>query len=337
MESVRRVIYIIIMCMVMTGMFSSCYHKPAFRHGNAMTYSEHQQDSLTFQATHHYTNNFNFIVSKDSLSLTRQQPEEVLSGLPIDTVKVFRHNHLVVADIRILKNDSLANADSVWVQLARDQETFGWIQESRLLPAVVPDDPISQFINTFSNVHLLIFLVIISLISVVYMTRKLMRQNANIVHFRDISSFYPTLLCIVVAASATFYASIQMFAQETWRHFYFHPTLNPFSVPLILGVFLISVWAILIIGIAAIDDVRHELSLGEAVMYLCGLAAVCAVDYIVFSISTLYYIGYLLLVVYVFFALRQYFRNHRVVYQCGNCGATLRRKGCCPHCGAIND
>ena len=336
MKSVRSVIYII-MCMVMTEMFSSCYHKPAFRHGNAMPYSEHQQDSLTFQATHHYTNNFNFIVSKDSLSLMRQQPEEVLSGLPIDTVKVFRHNHLVVADIRILKNDSLANADSVWVQLARDQETFGWIQESRLLPAVVPDDPISQFINTFSNVHLLIFLVIISLISVVYMTRKLMRQNANIVHFRDISSFYPTLLCIVVAASATFYASIQMFAQETWRHFYFHPTLNPFSVPLILGIFLISVWAILIIGIAAIDDVRHELSLGEAVMYLCGLAAVCAVDYIVFGISTLYYIGYLLLVVYVFFALRQYFRNHRVVYQCGNCGATLRRKGRCPHCGAIND
>ena len=267
----------------------------------------------------------------------RQQPEEVLSGLPIDTVKVFRHNHLVVADIRILKNDSLANADSVWVQLARDQETFGWIQESRLLPAVVPDDPISQFINTFSNVHLLIFFVIISLISVVYMTRKLMRQNANIVHFRDISSFYPTLLCIVVAASATFYASIQMFASETWRHFYFHPTLNPFSEPLILGIFLISVWAILIIGIAAVDDVRHELSLGEAVMYLCGLAAVCAVDYIVFSISTLYYIGYLLLVVYVVFALRQYFRNHRVVYQCGNCGATLRRKGRCLHCGAIND
>src|SRR3712207_918585 len=129
----------------------------------------------------------------------------------------------------------------------------------------------------------------------------------------------------------------QMFAPETWRHFYFHPTLNPFSVPLILEIFLISVWAMLIVGLAAVDDVRHELPLADGVMYLCGLAAVCAVNYIVFSISTLYYVGYLLLIGYIIFALRQYFRNSRVVYQCGNCGSTLRQKGKCPYCGVIND
>lgn len=48
-----------------------------------------------------------------------------------------------------------------------------------------------------------------------------MRKNAKIVHFRDIDSFYPTLLAIIVACSATFYASIQNFVPDVWRHFLF--------------------------------------------------------------------------------------------------------------------
>jgi hypothetical protein len=112
--------------------------------------------------------------------------------------------------------------------------------------------------------------------------RRIYRHNAHIVHFNDIDSFYPTLLCLIVASSATLYASIQTFNPELWKHFYFHPTLNPFSVPLALGVFLSSVWAMLIVGLAAVDDVRHQLPFGDAVLYLGGLAAVCAVNYIVF-------------------------------------------------------
>ena len=82
--------------------------------------------------------------------------------------------------------------------------------------------------------------------------------------------------------SATLYASIQMFGPESWRHFYYHPSLNPFALPLHLGIFVSFVWAIIIVG----------------------LAAVCAVDYVVFSILTLYYVGYGLLVAYVVFAVR---------------------------------
>ena len=62
----------------------------------------------------------------------------------------------------------------------------------------------------------------------------------------------------------------------------------------------------------------------------------CAVNYIVFSVTTLYYAGYLLLIVYYVFALHSYIR-HRVRYTCGNCGATLHHKGRCPHCGAENE
>ena len=73
-------------------------------------------------------------------------------------------------------------------------------------------------------------------------------------------------------------------------------------VPFHLRLFLMSVWAIVIMTIATIDDVCHHLSLSDAVLYLLGLAGVCAVLYVVFSITTLYYIGYPLLVAYIVFA-----------------------------------
>lgn len=314
-------------------LITSCYHQKPETHDAMVTYSAKQIDSLSFQAKHHYTNNYNFIVKADSIPLIRQQPEEVSALLPTDTIYVYKHNHLVVADIRTIPSDSI---DSVWIQVARDQHTFGWQRESMLLPKVVPDDPISQFISTFSDIHLLISLVIVVLIFTSYVTRKLMRKNAHLVHFRDIDSFYPTLLAIIVASAATFYASIQNFAPDVWRHFYFHPTLNPCSVPPLLAIFLSSVWAMLIVGIAAVDDTFHKLPAGEAVLYICGLIGVCAVDYIIFSILSLYYIGYLLLVAYVYFALYRYTTKNRTSFVCGHCGRALRRKGRCPHCGAWN-
>lgn len=316
-------------------LLSGCYtNKPHTTSSQTAAYSERQLDSLSYSSSRHYTFNYNFVVAVDSLSLLRQQPEEQMSALPTDSFFVRRNDQLVVADIRMMPTDSI---DSVWVQLATQHSEFGWIHESRLLPRVVPDDPISQFISTFSNVHTLISLIIVGLILFFYFMRRVFRQNAHIVHFNDIDSFYPTLLTLLVASAATLYASIQTFHPEMWRHFYFHPTLNPFSVPLLLSVFLASVWAMLIVGLAAVDDTLHQLSIGEAVLYLGGLLAVCAVDYIVFSITTLYFLGYLLLVFYVAYALRQYFRNSRCYFLCGNCGKKLHNKGRCPHCGAMNE
>ena len=313
---------------------SSCYHQNTKNINENLLDSVGQNDSSHFKATHHYSSNYNFVVKADSLVLSKQQPEETLSHLQEDSLVVYKNDHLVVADIRIMSADSI---DSVWVQVARDQQTFGWIHESKLLPNVVPDDPISLFISTFSDTHLLVFLVIIVLISVYYIMRKLLSASLPIVHLRDINSIYPTLLVLLVATSATFYASIQLFAPQVWHHFYFHPTLNPFSVPLPLNLFLLSVWAILLIGLAAIDDVRHLLPLGDAVLYLCGLAAVCAVNYIIFSVSTLYYIGYPLLIVYVYWAIKRYIKMPRIRFVCGNCGMPLEKSRRCKHCGALNE
>ena len=313
---------------------SSCYHQNTKNINENLLDSVGQNDSSHFKATHHYSSNYNFVVKADSLVLSKQQPEETLSHLQEDSLVVYKNDHLVVADIRIMSADSI---DSVWVQVARDQQTFGWIHESKLLPNVVPDDPISLFISTFSDIHLLVFLVIIVLISVYYIMRKLLSASLPIVHLRDINSIYPTLLVLLVATSATVYASIQLFAPQVWHHFYFHPTLNPFSVPLPLNLFLLSVWAILLIGLAAIDDVRHLLPLGDAVLYLCGLAAVCAVNYIIFSVSTLYYIGYPLLIVYVYWAIKRYIKMPRIKFVCGNCGMPLEKSRRCKHCGALNE
>ena len=292
-----------------------------------------QADSLRFLNEHHYHENFNFVVRGDSLALIRQQPEESVSMMPTDSFFVYRHEPLVVADIRIMPADSV---DTVWVSVARDQYTFGWVHESELLDAVDPDDPISQFITLFSNTHVLLFLIVLSIIAAAYLTRRYLRKKSHIVHFNDIPSIYPTLLTLVVATAATLYASIQLHAPELWRHFYFHPTLNPFSVPSILMVFLLLVWAILIVALACVDAVRTCLPTGEAMVYLLGLGGVCAVDYIVFSISTLYYIGYLLLVAYFWFALRAYWSQSHCRFTCGQCGAPMHDKGRCPRCGAMN-
>jgi hypothetical protein len=108
-----------------------------------------------------------------------------------------------------------------------------------------------------------------------------------------------------VATSAVIYSSIQVFGPESWRHFYYHPSLNPFALPLHLGLFVSSVWALVIVAIATVDDVMRHLPMGEAILYLGGLAAICAVDYVVFSVTTLYYIGYPLLIAYYYFSLKR--------------------------------
>lgn len=337
----RYILQLLVLLMIVT--LSSCYNKrtpvkiPLLNDSvpqiDSMTYARHL-DSITFARTHHYSENFNFVVRADSVVLLRQQPEEEINNMQTDSFPVKKDMRMVVADIRIIAN---GQEDSVWVQLATENADFGWIRESKLLPKVDSDDPISQFISIFSDSHIIVFLVVFGLMGVAYMIHKLRRKKAKMVHFDDIDSFYPTLLALNVAAAATFYASIQLFAPEVWREFYFHPSLNPFSQPVLLALFLVSVWSMIIVAVAAFDDVRRHLNFEDAILYLCGLAAVCAFNYIVFSISTLYFVGYALLVAYIYYAIRAYLCHNRNHYICGNCGALMREKGRCPSCGVLNE
>lgn len=311
----------------LVSLFTSCYN-----HGqqtpDAWDLSKQQLDSISFSTTHHYTQNYNFLVRAELLPLA-----DNMGNMAFDTMYVTKGQRIVVAEIATIPTDTI---DSVWVKVARDQITQGWVRESELLSSVSPDDPISQFIDAFSDSHLLVFLAFCVIVGSAYAVRKLLRRNAYIVHLNDIDSFYPTLLCILMAASATAYASIQTFGSEQWRHYYFHPSLNPFNLPFTLGLFVSSVWAIIIVGVAAVDDTLRRLEASDAFLYLLGLGAVCAVLYVVFSILTLYYIGYLLLLPYIIWALWRWARYARAPLRCGNCGASLKQKGVCPHCGSMN-
>ena len=325
----RKLIAFVLTMLLLTACYNRGQQTP-----DAWDLTQQQLDSISFYTTHHYTQDYNFLVRSDSMAIIKQLPAEALSDMPVDTLKVYKNEHLVVADITTVPADTI---DSVWVKVARDQDTFGWIHEHDMLAAVSPDDPISQFIDFFSDAHLLIFLAFVVLVGAAYVYRKLLSRQAKLVHFNDIPSFYPTLLCLLVAASATLYSSIQLFDPEKWRHFYYHPTLNPYAVPFSLGLFLVSVWAILIVAIAVVDEVHRMLPFVDAVLYLLGLGATCSVVYIVFSVFTLYYLGYPLLLAYVVFALWRYFRRPRPRYQCGRCGSLLYEKGTCPNCGAQNE
>ena len=71
--------------------------------------------------------NSNFEVTSDSL---------LLQQLPlIDVLPVYKGEKLVVAEFMVQAADTV---DSVWVKVARDQETMGWVREGELLKKVVP-------------------------------------------------------------------------------------------------------------------------------------------------------------------------------------------------------
>ena len=286
------------------------------------------------QGERHYTTNFNFVVIADTMALQVEKPmHNDISNMVLDTVYVVNGDPLVVAQIALIPEDTI---DSVWVKVARDQMTMGWVHESDLLPAVVPDDPISMFIHLFSQRHLWWFVSLIGAVGLMLLVRRMRSKRFKLVHFNDIASIYPTLLCLSLCFSASIYASIQTHVPETWVQYYFHPTLNPFGLPLILGAFVCSIWLMVILLIAVLDEVRRSLTGTEALLYLSSLMAVLMLEYLVFSLSAVVYVGYLFLAVYAVWSIRRYWKLYRPRAVCGACGCKIHESGRCPKCGREN-
>lgn len=127
MRKIRNIILIL-------GAFllTACYnHGP--QTPDAWDLTEKQLDSISFFTTHHYTQNYNFVVNAKSLPLSDQPGE-----MAFDTLYVEEGERLVVADIMTISADSI---DSIWVKVARDQMTQGWIRESEMLAGVSPTIP----------------------------------------------------------------------------------------------------------------------------------------------------------------------------------------------------
>lgn len=319
------------------ALFSSCYYAHPDREDNWIVSQGHEVDSLEFYIGHHYWTHY-FFQAVDSLQLAPVPDYEKRLLLPVYNAvrEVGEGDVLAVVAVGL---DRSTTPSTVWVKVARDQQCQGWVKESELLERVVPDTPVSKFIHHFSNRSLLVVLLSIVLAVLFYFIRGARHKRLQIVHFNDIHSFYPTLLCLTVSLGAVIYGTIQCYAPETWVEYYFHPTLNPFdpNLPFILSAFLASVWLMLLVGIAVVDDLRHLPDISGSVVYLVGLAAVCMGLYMFFTLSVHIYIGYPLLAAYWAFAFYRHIKRGTPHYSCGNCGAPISRSGKCPECGANNE
>ena len=76
-------------------------------------------DSLDFRVKHHYSQGFNFIVTADSLMLLRQQPEEAVNGMKIDSFAVKNGKEVVVADKAEMPEVAPEISDTEWAELRR--------------------------------------------------------------------------------------------------------------------------------------------------------------------------------------------------------------------------
>ena len=272
-----------------------------------------------------YALNSNFRVTTDTLWLHQ---------LPLlDSIPVREGDELVVAEITARKE---MEGDSVWVKVARDQETIGWVPERQLLSHIVPVDPISRCIHLFSNSHALPFFLVLAVFFLCFVYRALRRKQIKLIWLNDIDSVFPITLSWLMAAAATLYNSMQHFVPETWERYYYDPSLNPFDLPFVLGLFVLSVFLILLLGVALLDDLFHQTTMEVAFFYLLGLASCCIFLYIFFTYLWVY-LAYVAFIAYSVWCVRRLRKANSYPYACGACGAKMRSKGICPHCGALNE
>jgi hypothetical protein len=263
-----------------------------------MDITPHQVDSLVFRLTHHYSENFNFLVKADSLKLIPREGD-----LIIDTCHVYKDDVIAVAAIKTIPGDSI---DSIWVKVASNQTTMGWIPESELLKGATPNDLISEMLDALSSSRAIWMsaLAAIGLITIIIGRRKtVMRQDLlNVFNFLDeMQSPYPALFLLLVAIMASIYASVQNFVPEFWQEYYFHPTLNPLVLPPLMAALVVVLWLVIITFIAVIDEVYHHFYFTPGIIHLAKISGAAMMIYLIISWTTLIYVGYLLLVVLVYF------------------------------------
>ncbi|MBQ8009261.1 MAG: hypothetical protein IJ256_07060 [Bacteroidaceae bacterium] len=318
----RRLLYILI------GLFTlaSCHYErsPLL---DKEDLDQQTRDSLVMLYERHYAPGTNLELESDSLNL---------ACLPLQncTNMIYKGERVVVAEIR---KDTADVVDSIWVKLAHSDGVQGWVHEQDFKSQFVPVDSISQAIYVFSGTNKAAFVFMLTIFIAFFLIRNYQREPFKLVWFNDIESLYPLFLCLVVSCSASLYESMQLFVPDTWETYYYNPTFSPFKVPLLLGLFLGSLWLIIIASIAAVNETFRHLSGWSVLYYLVGLIAACLFCYLFFMLTTHLYIGYFFLFLFFLAFLRRlWLRSLRYPYRCGQCGQKLRQKGICPHCGALN-
>lgn len=266
-----------------------------------LSLSPQQVDSIVFRLTHHYSNNFNFIVKADSLILTPREGDVIQ-----DTCRVYDGDVIAVAEIKSLPNDTI---DSIWVKVAHDQSTMGWLPEKELLKGTTPDDAISQLLDVMSSSRAIWMSALIVLGIVALFLRNNKTKKPQLLKFDEMASPYPILFIMLIAIMASVYASIQNFVPEFWQEFYYHPTLNPLILPPIMAVLVVLMWLVIITFIAVIDEVYHHFYIVPGITYLVELCGLSMLIYLLVSWTTLIYVGYPLLAIIIIALAWLYFRK----------------------------
>ena len=267
-----------------------------------MVMTPQQVDSIVFRLTHHYSENFNFLVKADSLQLVPREGD-----LLLDTCHVYKNDLIAVAEIKTVPGDSI---DSIWVKVASNQTTMGWIRESELLKGATPDDLISEMLDALSSSRAIWMSAIaaIGLVAIIIGRRKKTIKKKELLHLPsfldEMESPYPALFLLLVAIMASIYASVQNFVPEFWQEYYFHPTLNPLVLPPIMAALVVVLWLVIITFIAVIDEVYHHFYFVPGIIHLAKIAGAGMLVYLFISWTTLIYIGYPLLAVLAYFLIK---------------------------------
>lgn len=301
----------------------------------------------------------NLCITSDSITLISQSPEESLAELAVDTIALYRNTVVAIADIKAIPSDTV---DSVWVQVAATQDNFGWVREAQLTVSSAPDNPISITLHQLMRLKTsgwLFFAVAIGLLLHIYIVKispdgfvklgtsiRKKQENGNsaeidpthyTLHLRDIPSPYPLMLSLCTALFIAACTTIQAFMPHLSDSYYYHPSLNPFALPLPLSLSVTLFWACVVLSIATIDDVIKLLTPRQALVYLLTTAVIITVVCIILLYTVPVVAGYLLLLMYTLFAISRFQRSYHSQYVCGNCGKILPHKGECPHCNAVNE
>ena len=104
----RRLVSLLFVSILLCG----CYNRGPIT-PDAWDLTEKQLDSISFYTTHHYTQNYNFVVTGDSLVVVEQQPEDMSvpdvvtfelesmgEEMKKDSITLRRNEHVVVAALK---------------------------------------------------------------------------------------------------------------------------------------------------------------------------------------------------------------------------------------------
>lgn len=271
-----------------------------------------------------YGRNYNFIVTADSLRLKGEANDRQ------ETV-LHKRDAIVVSEFSVAGSDS---AEMLWVKVARDQSSQGWISGAELTGSTVPADPVSQFLMLFGRNKCTYFICALLCFLFFFALRKMKRKSSPVA---GIVSAYPSVLCFVAVLSSTVYVYVSRHSPELWAYYFYNPVLNPFELPLPLSVLVSCVWLMVMMLVAVIDDLTRVYTVYTFYNLMIAFSG-CVICYILPVLLC----GYSLTAVYLFFLFVLVVAVRNVVfavgcrYRCGNCGSILRDKGSCHWCGYDN-